>query len=188
MHPGEEVFSVQSVLRLHNEDQQTAVSGVGVGCEMATSLRGHEPRSKGTFTVGRCYLAKHWRTWLRTPAFLWQWFVKCSNELCVKLSNKSINPHPIYSQSIMWQTHHSNMNEHFQYKRLSLLYHCKHLIGTNYSNVLIIIISIYYYIMFLDMQRTTSVSEDINCLCLNTIVQQKLEVQTTLSFKFWWNN
>jgi hypothetical protein len=60
----EEVFSVQSVLRLHNEDQlplrkspETAVKRVGGRCEMVASLKGHEAGSRGMSTVRRRYQA-----------------------------------------------------------------------------------------------------------------------------------
>jgi hypothetical protein len=53
----EAVSSVQSVLKLYNEEQlrlqenlETAVRRVGGLCEMAASLRGHEPGSRGTST------------------------------------------------------------------------------------------------------------------------------------------
>jgi hypothetical protein len=47
---------------LHNEEQsakslETAVKRVGSWCEMAASLRGGEPGSRGTPTVGRRYQA-----------------------------------------------------------------------------------------------------------------------------------
>jgi hypothetical protein len=92
----EAVFSVRSVRRLYNEDQlplreslESAVRSVGGWCEMAASLRGREPGNRGTSTVGSHYQAALWRPWLRTLVFVWQWFVKCSHELCVKVSNKS---------------------------------------------------------------------------------------------------
>jgi hypothetical protein len=54
----EEVFSVPSVPGLYNEDQlqlrvilETAVRRAGGWYEMAASLQGHEPGSKGTPTV-----------------------------------------------------------------------------------------------------------------------------------------
>jgi hypothetical protein len=37
---------------------ETAVRRVGGWCEMVVSLRGREPGNRGTFTVGRRYLAK----------------------------------------------------------------------------------------------------------------------------------
>jgi hypothetical protein len=58
------VFSVPSVPGLYNEDQlplrdslETRVRRVGGWCEMAASLRGLEPGSRGTSTVGRCHQA-----------------------------------------------------------------------------------------------------------------------------------
>jgi hypothetical protein len=58
----EVVFSVRSTLSLYNEGQlplrkslEMAVRRVGGWCDMAASLRGHESRSRGTSTVGRCY-------------------------------------------------------------------------------------------------------------------------------------
>jgi hypothetical protein len=60
----EEMFPVRFVLRLYNEDQlplrvslETAVRRVGCWCEMAASLRGREPGSRGTSTVGSRYQA-----------------------------------------------------------------------------------------------------------------------------------
>jgi hypothetical protein len=72
---------------------------------MATSLRGREPGSRGTFTVGRRYQATQWRPWLRRVFFVWQWFLKCSHDLCVKMSNKSdYRSKPrLYLHSITWQ-------------------------------------------------------------------------------------
>jgi hypothetical protein len=59
-----EVFYVWSVTRLYNEDQlplreslETAARRVGGWCEMAFTLRGHEPGNRGTPTVGRSYRA-----------------------------------------------------------------------------------------------------------------------------------
>jgi hypothetical protein len=49
----EAVFSVRSVPRLYNEGQRSlemTVRRVGGWCEMAASLRGNEPRSRGTYT------------------------------------------------------------------------------------------------------------------------------------------
>jgi hypothetical protein len=64
----EDVFSVESVPRLYNEDQlplrdspETAVRRVGGWCEMAASLQVREPRSRGLSTAGRCYQAEQWR-------------------------------------------------------------------------------------------------------------------------------
>jgi hypothetical protein len=72
------VFSVRSVPRLYAGDQlplrqslETAVRRVGGWCEMAASLRGREPRSGGSSTVGRRYQAAQWRPWLRTVVFVW---------------------------------------------------------------------------------------------------------------------
>jgi hypothetical protein len=60
----EAVFTVWSVPRLYNEGQlplrespETAVRREGGWCEMAASLRGHEPGSRGTSTVGSRYQA-----------------------------------------------------------------------------------------------------------------------------------
>jgi hypothetical protein len=60
----EAVFSVRSVPTLYNEDNlplrdspETAVKRIGIWCEMAASMRGHERGSIGTSTVGRCYQA-----------------------------------------------------------------------------------------------------------------------------------
>jgi hypothetical protein len=50
-------------------------------CEVATSLRGHEPKSRGTSTTGRCYQAVQWRPCLRTLDFVRQWSVKCRCKL-----------------------------------------------------------------------------------------------------------
>jgi hypothetical protein len=54
----EETFSVRSVPGLYSEGQlplqespETELRRVEVWCEMAASLRGHEPRSRGTSTV-----------------------------------------------------------------------------------------------------------------------------------------
>jgi hypothetical protein len=87
---------VWSVPRLYNEDQlplrqslETIVRRVGSWCEMAASLRGREPGSRGTSTVGSRYQAAHWRPWLRTLMSVWQWSVQCSHELCLKMSDKS---------------------------------------------------------------------------------------------------
>jgi hypothetical protein len=51
------MFSVRLVLRLYNKHQlplqgslQIAIRRVGSWREMATSLQGHDPRSRGTFT------------------------------------------------------------------------------------------------------------------------------------------
>jgi hypothetical protein len=99
-------FSVGSMPRLCNdqmplqESPEMAVRRVGGWCEMAASLRGRESRSRGSSTVGRCYQAEQWRPWLRTLVFIWQWFVKCSHELCVKVSSKSdyqSEPHPSFN-------------------------------------------------------------------------------------------
>jgi hypothetical protein len=64
----EAVFPVLSVPRLYNEDQlplqnslDMAVRTVGGWCVMATSLRGREPGSEGTSTVGKCYQEVHRR-------------------------------------------------------------------------------------------------------------------------------
>jgi hypothetical protein len=64
----EAVFSVLSVLRLYNEDQlplgeslETVARRVGSWCEMASSLQGRDPGSRGTFTVGRRYQAEQLR-------------------------------------------------------------------------------------------------------------------------------
>jgi hypothetical protein len=46
---------------LLRESLQPAVRRVWGWCEMAASLRGREPRNRGTSTVGRCYLAEQWR-------------------------------------------------------------------------------------------------------------------------------
>jgi hypothetical protein len=92
----EVVFCVRSMPGLYNEGQlplrnspEMAITRVGCWCEMAASLRGREPRRRGTSTVGRCYQAAQWRTWLRTLVCVWQWSVKCRHELCVKVFNKS---------------------------------------------------------------------------------------------------
>jgi hypothetical protein len=60
----EAVFFVRAVKRLYNEEQlplwespETAVRRVGGWCEMAASLRGREPRSRGTSTVRSRYQA-----------------------------------------------------------------------------------------------------------------------------------
>jgi hypothetical protein len=50
----EETFSVQLPLR---ESFGTAIRRVGGWCEMAASLRGREPGSRGIPTVGRRYQA-----------------------------------------------------------------------------------------------------------------------------------
>jgi hypothetical protein len=106
-------FSVQSVPRLYtsNEDQlplqqspEMAARRGGGWCDMATSLRGHEPRSRGMSTVGRRYQAAQWRPWLRTLVCVWQWLVKWSHKLCWKCPiNPITNLNPIYSHSITWQ-------------------------------------------------------------------------------------
>jgi hypothetical protein len=57
-----------------------------------------EPGNRGSSTVGRCYQAQQWRSWLRTLVYVWQWFVKCIHELCVKCP---INQLPIQTQSIV---------------------------------------------------------------------------------------
>jgi hypothetical protein len=53
----EEVFSVRALPRLYNEDKlplqgslEMAVRSVGGWCEMAASLRGREPGSRGMST------------------------------------------------------------------------------------------------------------------------------------------
>jgi hypothetical protein len=58
------MFSVPSVARLYKEDQlplrespETVVRRVGGWCELAASLRGRDPGSRGISTVGRCYQA-----------------------------------------------------------------------------------------------------------------------------------
>jgi hypothetical protein len=78
---------MRSVSGPYNEDQlplreslETAVTRIEVWCEMAASLR-------GTSSVGRRYQAAQWRPWLRKLDFVW--FVKCSRELCVEVTNKS---------------------------------------------------------------------------------------------------
>jgi hypothetical protein len=81
-----EVFPVRSVPRLYKEDQlslgdslERAVESVLGWCEMAASLWGREPWK----TLPRRAVSP----WLRTLVFVW--FVKCSYELYVKVSNKS---------------------------------------------------------------------------------------------------
>jgi myo-inositol catabolism protein IolC len=61
----EVVFSVRSVPKLYNEDQlplweslETAIRRVEGWREMATSLLGREPVSRGTSIVGRRYQAE----------------------------------------------------------------------------------------------------------------------------------
>jgi hypothetical protein len=61
----EGTLSVLSVTGLYNGDRpslrdspETAVSRVGGWCDMAASLRGHEPGNTGTSIVGRCLQAE----------------------------------------------------------------------------------------------------------------------------------
>jgi hypothetical protein len=61
----EAVFSLWSVLRLHNEDQlplqdspEKAVRKIRGWCEIDASLRGRDLGSKGMSTVGRSYHAE----------------------------------------------------------------------------------------------------------------------------------
>jgi hypothetical protein len=63
---------------IYNEDQlplqnnlEAAVRRVGGSCEMAASLWGREPRSRGMSAVGRHYPVEQWRPWLRTSVFVW---------------------------------------------------------------------------------------------------------------------
>jgi hypothetical protein len=62
----ETVFCMRSVPRLNKEDHlssreslETTVRRVGYWCEMAASLRGREPRSRGTSTVERRHVTEN---------------------------------------------------------------------------------------------------------------------------------
>jgi hypothetical protein len=44
---------------------------VEASCEMAVRLRGREPVSRGTSTVGRRYQTTKWRPRLKTLVFVW---------------------------------------------------------------------------------------------------------------------
>jgi hypothetical protein len=73
-------------------------------CEIVASLRGCEPRSRRTSTVGRRYQPTQWRSWLRTLSLFDSdlWSVITS---CVQVSNISDCPSKPHLQSrfITWK-------------------------------------------------------------------------------------
>jgi hypothetical protein len=72
---------------------------------MAASLRGREPRSRGTSTVRSRYQTAQWRQWLRTLGLVRQWFAKCSHEFVLKCPiNAVTNPNPVYSHCTYIET------------------------------------------------------------------------------------
>jgi hypothetical protein len=54
---------------------------------MAASLRGREPRSRGTSTVESRYQAVQWIPWLGTLVCMWKWYIKWSHEMWAYKSN-----------------------------------------------------------------------------------------------------
>jgi hypothetical protein len=72
---------------------------------MVITLQGHEPRCRGSSTVGRGNQAVQLRPWLQTLVFVWWWFLKCSHEMF----KSSINRLPIQTSSLVTLKHAYNI-------------------------------------------------------------------------------